>query len=98
MKLISVTRNTSKMNPEKFVAIFEKDDGKKIIRKFGVRDSLSYIDGASEKIRDAYRSRHEKDIANPDPASRGNLSFFLSWGDSRNLETNIREYKKRFNV
>lgn len=98
MKLISVTPNTNSMRNEKFIAIFEKPDGKKVIRRFGVKGSTTYVDGATENQKENYRARHARDIRNDDPAAKGNLSFFLSWGNSRNLETNIHEYKKRFNV
>jgi hypothetical protein len=97
MKLIDVvkTPNDSKY---KLTATFKDDEGK--IRKvnFGVKNSFSYIDGADDKIRNAYLARHAKDIINPDPTTKGNLSYYITWGPSKSLNQNVKLYKQRFNV
>jgi len=96
MKLLSVTETPSS-SKQKLTATFDVD-GKTRKVSFGVKGSNSYIDGATDSVRDAYLKRHAKDIINKDPMTRGNLSYYITWGPSRSLNVNIAEYKKRFNV
>jgi len=96
MKLISVEPSTD--GKTKLVAKFTTDEGKTKTVKFGIHNSHSYIDGADIKIRDAYRARHSRDISSTDPTTRGNLSYWITWGDSQDINKNIRDYKRRFNV
>ncbi len=96
MKLIKVEpANDSK---HKLKATFLCDDGKNRIVLFGVQGSKSYIDGATREVRDAYRARHARDIANPSPITRGNLSYWITWGDSQDIKRNIADYRRRFKV
>jgi len=68
-------------------------DGKAI--DFGSRGATTFIDGATEKTRENYWKRHrgsprEKTrLANLTP-SASVLSAYLLWGDSRDLQTNLR--------
>jgi hypothetical protein len=84
----------------KFIATFSNDQNDRLKKvKFGIQGSFSYIDGASDKIREAYLARHIKDITgNRDPTSKGNLSYYITWGPFQKLSRNIELYKKRFNV
>jgi hypothetical protein len=82
----------------KLKATFVLDDGKTHIVLFGIQGSKSYIDGASREVRDAYRARHKRDIANTSPLTRGNLSYFITWGDSQDIRRNITDYRRRFVV
>jgi hypothetical protein len=84
----------------KFVATFSNDENNKIKKvKFGIEGSFSYVDGASDKIREAYLARHLTDITgNKDPTSKGNLSYYITWVPFQKLSRNIELYKKRFNV
>lgn len=95
MKLVKVEKAND--GKSKFSALFD-ENGKSRKVNFGIKGSNSYIDGADVKVRDAYRARHKKDIINPDPTTKGNLSYWITWGDSQNIEENIKAYKKRFNV
>jgi hypothetical protein len=52
---------------------------------------------ASRDQRKLYRIRHEGDNLK-DPMSPGSLSFFITWGSSRDIEKNIKSFKKRYNV
>ena len=78
----------------KYTAIF--DDGKKT--SFGAKGYESYLDHHDKERRERYRKRHHKDLQTNDPRRAGFLSFYLLWGDSTNLQTNIASYKRRFNV
>lgn len=97
MKLINV-KPTPKGDKNKFVALFETDDGKIKRIGFGVKGSFSYVDGADVKVRDNYRARHSRDITSNDPTTRGNLSYWITWGDSPSLSQNIADYRRKFGV
>jgi hypothetical protein len=64
----------------------------------GYRD-FTLIDDRAEalKTREAYRARHAGDNLT-DPLSPGALSWYLLWGDSQNLKTNLRAYMERFRL
>lgn len=96
MKLLSVTETPSS-GKQKLTATFDVD-GKTRKVSFGVKGSNSYIDGATDSVRDAYLKRHAKDIINKDPMTRGNLSYYITWGSSRNLRENIKAYRERFGL
>ena len=95
MKLLNV-RPTPDGDPKKFIATFS-DDGKEYDVKFGVKGSFSFVDGASISVRDAYRRRHAKDNGRA-PDTPAMLSYWITWGDSQDIDKNIREYKRRFKV
>jgi hypothetical protein len=95
LKLVKVEPSTD--GKTKLTATFE-DNGKNRIVKFGIKGSNSYIDGAEKEVRDAYRKRHAKDILNPDPTTKGNLSYWITWGESQSLAQNVKAYKQKFNV
>ena len=48
--------------------------------------------------RSRYRKRHKKDLDTKDFKRAGYLSYYILWGDSSNLETAIKDYKKRFGL
>jgi hypothetical protein len=81
---------------KKFKAIFEKDGERRFVR-FGQAGSFTFIDGAGPDVRDRYRARHKNDNIN-DAMSPGALSWFITWGDSRDIDENIKNFKKKFNV
>lgn len=102
MKLLSVKKSNRK--GKKWMARFCLCDGKsmccekdKKIVHFGATGYTDYTLGASEAQRDAYRVRHAsgKDA----PADTANaLSYHILWGDSRSMDTNIKAFKKKYNV
>jgi hypothetical protein len=95
MKLVKV--EPSDDGKTKLMATFD-ENGKIRVVRFGVKGSNSYIDGASKEVREAYRKRHAKDIMNPDPTTKGNLSYWITWGESQSLAQNVKAYKQKFNV
>jgi hypothetical protein len=61
----------------------------------GYQDYLSHHD----KLRRAnYLSRHRSRENWNDPKSAGALSRWILWGDSTSLETNLRQFKKKFSL
>jgi hypothetical protein len=65
---------------------------------FGSAGMDDYTLTHDKEQRERYRSRHRKDLDTNDPKRAGYLSWYLLWGESTSLETNLRAYKKRFNV
>jgi len=95
VKLISVKK--SDKPKKKYVATFEVD-GKTKKTYFGAAGSSDYTIHKDTKRRAAYRTRHEKDLRTNDPTRAGYLSYYLLWGDSTDLKTNIAAYKKKFDL
>lgn len=71
------------------------------IYDFGLKYSLTYLDGADEETRINYRKRHyanEKErylIDNLIP-SPSLFSYYLIWGDTRNISENARRLNRKF--
>ena len=82
----------SNLPTKKYVAIFS--DGKKT--HFGQKGADDYTLTVDKERREAYRSRHKKDLETGDPRRAGFLSYNLLWGDSTSLAVNIADYKRRF--
>ena len=95
MKLISITE--SPKTDKKFVAVFENEGRKKSVH-FGAAGMQDYTITHDKEQRARYRARHAKDLKTQDPTRAGYLSYHILWGDSISLETNIRNYRKRFNL
>ena len=99
--MVKVDIKPSPLAKHKFVAIFSKD-GKKIkTTHFGLKGATDFTmmpnTKESELKRHAYQTRHRHDLKTNNPMRAGYLSLYILWGDSTNLQTNIREYKKKFN-
>ena len=80
---------------KKYKAIFTKDDGKTKTIHFGASGYDDYTTHHDKDRRTQYRRRHEKDLKG-DSMRAGYLSYFILWGDSKSLRTNIRAFKKQF--
>jgi hypothetical protein len=94
MKLLSITKST---NPKKkFTAIFD-NEGRSKTTHFGQSGADDYTITKDKEQRDRYRTRHAKDLKG-DPTKAGYLSYYVLWGDSTNMQTNIRTYKQKFNL
>jgi hypothetical protein len=68
------------------------DNGKKY--DFGYLGANTWLDGADEKTRDAYRKRHyanktEKQLIDNLIPSASVMSYYLIWGESRDIKENI---------
>jgi len=85
---------------KKFKAVFSHEvDGKmKKIKttNFGDANAQDYTHHADKKRRTAYRERHQKDLETKDPMRAGYLSYYILWGASTNIDTNIKKYKQMF--
>ena len=86
--------SASNLKTKRFRATFK--DGTKV--NFGSKGGNTLIDNATEKQKSAYLARHSKNNEDwNDYKSAGALSRHLLW-KSKSLTTNIKEYKKRFNL
>jgi hypothetical protein len=80
---------------KKFKAVFTKDDGKTKTVHFGASGYQDYTQHKNLDRRRLYRQRHEKDLKG-DPMRAGYLSYYILWGNSTNLQANIRSFKNKF--
>lgn len=96
MKLVKVEESDD--GKHKLQALFLLDDGKTRLVKFGLKGSHSRIDGADDDTRRKYLARHKGDIENTSPLTRGNLSYYITWGESKDIRRNIADFKRRFGV
>ena len=82
---------------KKYVAIFtDSSSGRKKETNFGDSSATDYLLSKEKDRRDRYIQRHKKDLTTNDPTRAGFLSYYLLWGESTSLRTNISAYKKRF--
>lgn len=96
MKLLSIKPSTKA--DKKLMATFENDNGRKKTTHFGASGMDDYTKTHDKAQRDRYRTRHAKDLQTADPTRAGHLSYYILWGDSTSLQTNIASYKRRFNL
>jgi hypothetical protein len=95
MKMV-VKRSTKP--DKKYMAIFTRDNGRTKTTHFGQRGATDYLLSKDKERRSRYRQRHKKDLKTKDPTMAGFLSYYLLWGDSTSLRSNIQSYKRRFNL
>lgn len=88
----------SKIKNKKYTAIFYDGDKKIKTSQFGDKRYEHYTQHKDKERRDKYRNRHKKDLNTGDYMRPGFLSYYILWGDSSSLKTNISNYKKRFNL
>lgn len=96
LKLNSITR-TGNQRPA-FAAVFTMNDGKQKTVKFGTSSNYALNPVKTKKDRNAYIARHAVSENWNDPLSRGALSRYILWGESRSVVENTRAYRKRFNL
>ena len=95
MKLLRIEKLSG--DSHKYKAVFD-NDGRTKSTKFGATGYADYTLRHDKDQRDAYRTRHAKDLKTGDPTKAGYLSYYILWGDSASLATNITNYKKKFNL
>tara|TARA_Y100001937_G_scaffold28944_2_gene41804 strand:- start:2489 stop:2779 length:291 start_codon:yes stop_codon:yes gene_type:complete len=88
----------STVKNKKYTAIFYDGDKKIKTTQFGDSRYEDYTQHKDKTRRDRYRTRHKKDLETGDYMKAGFLSYYILWGDSSNIKTNISKYKKRFNL
>jgi len=94
MRLVGITR--SPKAGKKWRATFEHD-GRQKHTDFGAAGMEDFTQHKDPERAQRYRQRHAKDLETHDPTRAGYLSYYILWA-SPNLDSNIRAYKKRFNL
>lgn len=77
---------------KRFTAII---NNKKI--NFGSAVGYTYIDHGDDTKRRNYIARHRVN-EDWDKINAGSLSRYILWGDSRDINDNIKNYKKKFGL
>lgn len=65
---------------------------------FGSKNSKTFLDHNDKKKRENYILRHQVNENWNDPVTAGTLSFYLLWGSSTDLNTNLKKYLNHFNI
>ena len=65
---------------------------------FGAKGYADYTITHDKEQRDHYRQRHAKDLKTGDPTKAGFLAYYILWGNSTDMQENIRAYKHRFGL
>ena len=81
---------------KKFKAVFTDQYGKTKTIHFGASGYQDYTQHYDKQRRTLYRQRHEKDLKG-DPMRAGYLSYYILWGNSTSIQTNIRAFKNKYN-
>ena len=64
---------------------------------FGAANMSDYTITGDKKARERYIKRHQKHENWNDPFTAGSLSRYILWGDSDDINKNIKYFKKKFN-
>ena len=90
---------SSNIKGKKYTAIFYDNSGKKIkTSQFGAKGYEDYTIHKDKQRRDRYRVRHKGNLSKTDYMSPAHLSYYILWGDSSSIKSNISSYKKKFNL
>ena len=99
VKAVSVDIKQSPKKTKKLRATFKDRDGKVIKQTdFGAKGMSDYTIHKDKERRKRYRARHLKDLDTKDFKRAGYLSRYVLWADSSDLDTAIKDYKKRFKL
>ena len=83
---------------KKWKAVFQTDAGREKTTHFGASGMQDYTQHHDKERRERYRSRHRKDLETRDPTRAGFLSWYLLWGESTSLASNLASYRQRFDL
>lgn len=106
--MVKLVISKSDRKDKKLKAVFTYDDGKRSngapsapktrTTHFGAKGMSDYTIHKDKERRKRYRDRHKKDLNTNDYTKAGYLSYYILWGDSSNINTAIKDYKKRFKL
>lgn len=97
---VKITKSYKKEKKLKAVFTYPSAEGKEKTKTthFGQSGADDYTLTKDKEARERYRKRHKKDLKTNDFTRAGYLSYYVLWGDSSNLKTAIKDYKKRFKL
>ena len=78
--------------------VFVENDIIKFTSNFGSKTGATFIDHGDIIKRANYLKRHSVNEDWDDYKSAGSLARWILWGDSDDIETNIKAFKKRFQL
>jgi len=93
---MKLTINKSNLKDKKYTAIYYDDNKKVKTIHFGLKGSTTYLDTGDDKLRSAYRARHQAVYNKSPPMSASRLSYEIIWGNSRDVNKNIKDYKNKY--
>ena len=97
--MVKMIIKPSNIKGKKYTAIFYDNSGKKIkTSQFGAKGYEDYTIHKDKQRRDRYRARHKGNLSKTDYMSPAHLSYYILWGDSSSIKSNISSYKKKFNL
>jgi len=83
---------------KKFDAVFEKDNGKEKVVRFGAAGMSDYTKHKDDARKERYLKRHSGMGGHWDkPDTPGALSRWILW-NKKTLKASLKDFKKRFNV
>ena len=83
---------------KEFMAKFVLDNGKPRTIRFGTSSNFALNPSKTLADRDNYIARHRVRENFSNPITAGSLSRHILWGQSRNWPSNVRSFKRKFNV
>ena len=94
MKLTKLVKSTKP--GKKYTAVFN-DNGRIFERHFGAAGMDDYTLKHNSLQRSRYQKRHSKDLRG-DPTRPGYLSYYILWGPSTSVRSNLAAYKRKFHL
>jgi len=95
VKLVKVVK--SPKPGKKLRAVFQRDNGRQFNRDFGSSGMDDFTLKGDKDQRSRYRTRHSKDLKG-DPTKAGYLSYYILWGESTSIATNVASFRRRFGL
>ena len=95
MKLVKIDQISGK---KEFKAVFKLDSGRTKTTQFGTSSNYVLNPTKTKKDRENYIARHKVRENFNAPTTAGSLSRHILWGDSKNLNKNIKSFKNKFNL
>jgi hypothetical protein len=96
--MVSVKISKSDKKDKKLKAVFTRDNNRTKTVHFGQAGADDYTITKDKEQRKRYRARHKKDLKTGDYMRPGYLSYYILWGDSTSLASNIKAYKNKFKL
>jgi len=90
--MIFVSLKKSDRADKKYVIVFKEPS---TTIHFGSKNSKTYLDHGDKTIRENYIKRHRLNNEDWNKINAGSLSRYLLWGDSTDLNKNLKAYLKR---
>ena len=96
MKLVSVS--ASDRPGKKLKAVFKDEaTGRTKTTHFGAAGMDDYTKTKDTEQRARYRARHAKDLKG-DATKAGYLAYYILWGNTTSIASNVLAYKRKFNM